>query len=130
MSRDHLFVKIHQKGDTQLNSHLNICVRQIQWGVKRGWIFVLYSLWVHGEFCPAGGSILDKMNGALEIREALLFHLLFLEYFLFQSHILRVVKTNLSEDIRNKASPLRQPGDENNLSELASRQELCWLKQT
>lgn len=85
---------------------------------------VNFTLW-----CHAGGNILDKMSDALEIREALLFHLLFPEYFLFQSYMLRVVKTNLSGDIWNKASPLRQPGDENNLSELASRQELCWLKQ-
>lgn len=85
---------------------------------------VNFTLW-----CHSGESILDKMSDALEIGEASLFHLLFAEYFLFQSYILRVVKDNLSEDIWNKASPLRQPGDENNLSELASRQELCWLKQ-
>lgn len=43
------------------------------------------------------------------------------ENFLFQSNINTVAKTDLSEDIWNKASPLRQPGDENNLSELGSR---------
>lgn len=73
---------------------------------------------------------MDKMSDALKIGgEASLLHLLFPKYFLFQSYTLAVVKTNLSADIWNKASPLRQPGDENNLSELASRQELCWLKQ-